>query len=891
VTDLLARLETALADRYRLQRELGAGGMATVYLAHDLRHDRKVALKVLRPELAAVIGAERFLGEIRTTANLQHPHILPLFDSGVTDGFLYYVMPFVEGESLRDRLTREKQLPVAEVVRIAGEVASALDYAHRHGVIHRDIKPENILLHDGRALVADFGIALALSQAGSSRMTETGMSLGTPHYMSPEQAMGERVITARSDVYALGAVTYEMLLGEPPFTGPTAQAIVAKVLTDDPRPPAQIRRSVPPAVEAAVLTALEKLPADRFATAAEFAAALTSTVPTVATPRLSRAAKAAARRPVALQAGIGLAVFVSGLLAGALLARRPAPPAGQALRLAIMVDVEPSPVGPSFDLSPDGSRIVFRKRVAGGVGLWSQLLDHLEATPLANGIVSNLTSVGPRISPDGQSVAFAEGGRLITMTIDGGTTRRIADSVQGWGVWGPDGRIYFEHLGSLGVAAVPAEGGPVTQITLPDSSRGENGHAVADVLPNGKGLIIEISHGAVQNGDIAVVDLATKKITTLMRGTDARYVSGGYLIFSRADQSVLAVPFDPVRLRTTGDAVPLFDGVVLGAGGWMELAVARNGTLVYEHDLGGHGLVLADRGGHERLLEDAPGMAVGFGSPRVSPDGRGLVYERLSGAASGTADLWLYRFREQTSTRLTFSGDNTYPNWSADGRRILFRSNELGIRTGSGDGRIDTVQADGSGQPGTLFTRPGSSEEAIESRDGRWIVFRSGDRGRNQNTDILYFPAGNPAAVRPFVNSRFNERSPALSPDGRWLAYTSDQSGQDEVYMRPFPGPGGLVQVSISGGTEPVWARSGRELFYRTGSSVAGAMLAFQPSARVVSRQILMPGGSFSYNGNHAQFDVLSGDSSFVFVRTGGNAIQMVLMANWLDELRRHSHP
>ena len=245
--DPVTRLTTALADRYRLERELGQGGMATVYLAHDLRHERKVAVKVLRPELAAVIGAERFLREIKTIANLQHPHILGLIDSGEVQGTAYFVMPFVEGESLRDRLNREKQLPIPDAVRLATEVASALDYAHRHGVIHRDIKPENILLHDGSALVADFGIALAASKAGGSRMTETGMSLGTPHYMSPEQAMGEREITPRSDVYALGCVTYEMLVGEPPFTGPTAQAIVAKVMTAEPASLTAQRKSVPPA--------------------------------------------------------------------------------------------------------------------------------------------------------------------------------------------------------------------------------------------------------------------------------------------------------------------------------------------------------------------------------------------------------------------------------------------------------------------------------------------------------------------------------------------------------------------------------------------------------------------------------------------------------------------
>src|SRR5438309_5772944 len=249
MTDFLSRLAAALADRYRLEGQLGAGGMATVHLAHDLRHDRMVALKVLRPELAAVIGAERFLQEIKTTANLQHPHILSLIDSGENDQQLWYVMPLVEGESLRDRITREKQLPVPDAVRLAIEVASALDYAHRHGVIHRDIKPDNILLHDGHALVADFGIALAASRAGS-RMTETGMSLGTPHYMSPEQAMGEREITARSDVYALGCVLYEMLTGAPPFTGPTAQAIVAQVVTETPPPLVAQRHTIPRHVEA-----------------------------------------------------------------------------------------------------------------------------------------------------------------------------------------------------------------------------------------------------------------------------------------------------------------------------------------------------------------------------------------------------------------------------------------------------------------------------------------------------------------------------------------------------------------------------------------------------------------------------------------------------------------
>ncbi len=251
MSEITARLTTALANRYQIEHHLGEGGMANVYLAHDLKHDRKVALKVLKPELAAVIGAERFVQEIKTTANLQHPHILPLFDSGEADSFLYYVMPFIDGETVREKLNRETQFGIDEAVSITVAIADALDYAHRNSVIHRDIKPENILLHDGRPVVADFGIALALSAAAGGRMTETGMSLGTPHYMSPEQATAEKDLTSRADIYSLGSVLYEMLTGEPPHVGGSAQAIIMKIVTDEARPVTELRKSVPPHVDAA----------------------------------------------------------------------------------------------------------------------------------------------------------------------------------------------------------------------------------------------------------------------------------------------------------------------------------------------------------------------------------------------------------------------------------------------------------------------------------------------------------------------------------------------------------------------------------------------------------------------------------------------------------------
>ena len=274
MTDPITRLNAALEGRYRVEREIGEGGMATVYLAHDVRHNRNVALKVLKAELAAVVGAERFLAEIETTAKLTHPHILPLHDSGEADGFLFFVTPYIEGDTLRDKIDREKQLGVEEALKITEDVAEALDHAHRHGVVHRDIKPANILLTDGRPLVADFGIALAVAQAGGGRVTETGLSIGTPHYMSPEQATGDRDVDPRTDVYALGSVLYEMLVGDPPYSGSTAQAVLAKILTDPAPAPTKVRLSIPPNVDAAIRKALEKLPADRFKTAQEFARAL-----------------------------------------------------------------------------------------------------------------------------------------------------------------------------------------------------------------------------------------------------------------------------------------------------------------------------------------------------------------------------------------------------------------------------------------------------------------------------------------------------------------------------------------------------------------------------------------------------------------------------------------
>ncbi|MBY0488619.1 MAG: protein kinase [Gemmatimonadaceae bacterium] len=405
MTDALTRLTHALADRYRVERELGAGGMATVYLAHDLKHDRDVAIKVLHPELGAALGDDRFLSEIKTTAKLQHPHILPLLDSGAAEGLLYYVMPLVTGETLRGRLERERQLPMADAVRLTREVASALDYAHRQGVIHRDIKPENILLHDGSALVADFGIALAVQSAGGGRLTQTGLSLGTPQYMSPEQAMGERTIDARSDVYALGAVAYEMITGDPPFTGSSVQAVVAKVMSAVVEKPSLTRKAVTPGVEAAVLRSLEKLPADRFGTAAEFAAALLVEPAAVA----SAPSAPAKRGSRVLLASVALLALVAGA-AGGWFARRA--PAASTIGARRPTRLTHDGRAGCASIAPDGRQFAL---VVGDFSDESQCAGALVVRPVPTGPdvevarVANTTEF--QWSPAGDAVLFV--GRLV----------------------------------------------------------------------------------------------------------------------------------------------------------------------------------------------------------------------------------------------------------------------------------------------------------------------------------------------------------------------------------------------------------------------------------------------------------------------------------------------
>ena len=812
----IARLTSALAGRYRIEREIGTGGMATVYLAHDERHDREVAIKLLHPDLAAALGVERFLAEIKTTARLQHPHVLSLIDSGEADGLLYYVMPFVAGESLRQRLVREKLLPIDHALRLAREVASALDYAHRHGVVHRDIKPENILLQEGQALVADFGIAFAVSAAGGSRLTQTGLSLGTPQYMAPEQAMGERVVDARADIYPLGTVLYEMLVGDPPFTGSTIQAIVAKVLTERPMAPSTVRDTVPPHVERAVLTALAKLPADRFASAKDFADALTAPEVSSRTTQPAPAKSGTSRwyRTTIPAWWVGFAALGAAAAVFGALRLRPSPSPSLPVRFSLEGSASARIADAIPALSPDGRLLVYavdsgrtqtRNRGSSSTRLFVRRLDQFTSTALP-GTEGYSTGSPPFISTDGAWVAFVAGGKLKKVRLDGASQAEIiadASDLPVGGSWFPDGSIAFAPDLSKGLERVSA-GRPPEVLTTPDRQAGEIGVGFPEVLPDGKTIVFGL---LTQNGwSVAALSLTSKRQTVLIPGAlSARYAAPGYLVYAK-NGALHAVKFDPDQLTLSGSPVllePSLAGDLRGGGLYGFFAVSQSGTLAYIPGarVPPVAVVLVDRQGVASPLREAVGDW-----PRFSPNGQSL-------AAGDSAQIWTYDLtRGGTRTRLTSGAPRYVPVWSPDGARVVYSSYQ------SGPANLYITSLANPAEARRLLPGDNRRYAGSWSRDGSYLTYVEIDP--RTNGDIWVLRMDTSAAPAPAVQTEFREYQPRFSLDGKWLAYTSNQSGRAEVYVQGFPTAGRPQRISIDGGRSPVWSHDGRELYFQHGQTL-----------------------------------------------------------------------
>jgi serine/threonine-protein kinase len=852
------RLRAVLAGRYQLERKIGQGAMASVYLARDLKHGRKVAIKVLKPELAAHLGSERFVQEITVTANLQHPNILPLYDSGAADEFLYYVMPYVEGESLRAKIEHERQLSVEDTITIATAVAAALEYAHERGIVHRDIKPENVLLHRGQALVADFGIALAVSVAGGPRITEAGLSVGTPHYMSPEQAAGDPAVDARSDIYSLGAITYEMLTGDPPHAATSVQGAIAKILSEKPSPISQSRDLVPANVDATVRRALAKSPADRFARAAQFAAALAD--PAYRLPVTGRSterpALAAPRREVWLWAG-ALATLAVGLIAGWYLrtAETPRTAPGDARPKVFYLPLDSGTAIPGYPaLSPDGSQLVYPAGDAGSNRLYLRRL----ADPVPVPIPKSEGANSAFFSPDGQTVGFLADQSLKKVRLADGSDAIIAPYVEGiaGATWREDDLILFSALPKGSLFEVSARGGAPKPLIVA-KERLDSGYFFPEFLPGGRKVLFNTE----STGDrIGVLDLETGERKLVGRGLRPTFLEPGRLVFADPSGRLAVQEFDLRRLEVVGAPILLPEELGVGRGRAF-YSVSRDGTLAIIRAAGTIlDLALFDRAAQQQTLF----RNGGFWAPRFSPDGSQLAF-----GDRNPDDLWIYDVATQTRRRFTIDGaSNNDPAWSPDGKQIAYAADRP-------SGKDVLVRAaNGSGDPRRLVVRQGLQWPSDWTSNG-YLVFT--DVPLDEDRDIWVVKADGSGAPFPYLDTPFLEKAADVSPDGRWIAYDSNAPGRFEVFVNSFPVPSAApLIVSVTGGRNPRWGPDGRELFYWNDGRLIAARLDVSQRPRVLRRTTVLRASYAA--ADHPNYDVHPDGQRFAIV-TGRARPQRIIVA------------
>jgi eukaryotic-like serine/threonine-protein kinase len=888
---------------YEILSSVGAGGMGEVYRARDTRLNRIVAIKVLpahladKPELR-----ERFEREARTIASLNHPHICTLHDIGQQDGVDYLVMEYLEGETLAQRLLKGP-LPLEQVLQYAIEISDALDKAHRKGVTHRDLKPGNIMITKSGTKLLDFGLAklrqdatpaIPFSQASTAKdtLTAQGMILGTLQYMAPEQVEGKTdEIDARTDIFAFGTVVYEMATGKRAFEGKSQASLIAKILETDPPPMSSLQPMTPPALDRVIKRCLAKDPDDRWQTARDLevelkwiaeAGSQITLAPTIAMKGMG----VLSRREVVISAGTLLSgAVIAGIIIWNLRpSLLPQPVSRFTITLPPGQQLAGLEIGPAVALSPDGTQLAYVARQGGTQQLYLRPMDSLESKPISG----TEGATEPFFSPDGQSLGFFVSGQLKKISASGGAALPIVNAAYPDGAtWGSQGMIAFAS--AIGVLQqVPDTGGapqPLTRI-----EKGESTHRWPEFLPGGKAVLFAAGTNPLifTNAQVTVQSVGKGERRSLIQGgTHPRYAPSGHLVYAQGGR-LMAVPFDLRQLSVTGASVSVVESVQQSTvSGAAQYGFSTTGSLVYV--LGGlqsaqSKLVWVSRNGTEQPLA-APAHA--YVNPRLSPDGRRIAV----GITDQESQTWLYDLSRETLTRFTFEGSsNNAPTWTPDGKRIAFQSNKEGTPN------LFWQLADGSGGLERLTTSDHNRVPISWSTDGQLLAFI--EINPTTGYDIWVLQMGDPSAgsgqvrkARPFLQTPFNESVPRFSPDRRWLAYVSDESGRWEIYVQPFPGPGGKWQISTDGGTEPTWNPNGRELFYRTGDKMMAVDITTQPGFAAGKPRMLFEGHYVPTPGTNSNYDVSADGQRFLMLKAsesvGSAPTQINVVLNWFEELKQ----
>jgi serine/threonine protein kinase/Tol biopolymer transport system component len=887
---------------YEILSAIGAGGMGEVYKARDTRLDRIVAIKVLPTHLADRSELrERLDREAKTIASLNHPHICVLHDIGHQDGIDYLVMEYLEGETLA-QLLQKGALPLEQVLLYSIEISDALDKAHRKGVTHRDLKPGNIMLTKSGTKLLDFGLAklkqevapanVSISELPTARdpLTVQGTILGTLQYMAPEQVEGNEV-DARTDIFAFGAVVYEMATGKRPFQGKTQASVIGAILRDDPPPMSSLQPMTPPPLDRVVKKCLAKEPEKRWQAASDVCDELTwiaegGSQVTLAVTTPMKGIRALGRRALILSLGtLLLGAFIASLATWNLKPSPPQPVSRTVITLPPGQELAGMDNGPAVALSPDGTRLAYVAREGSIQQLYLRAMDSLESTP----IPGTEGAINPFFSPDGQWLGFFRGTKLMKVPVGGGTAVTLGDASLPHGAsWGSQGMIAFAPTTVSALLQVADAGGTAQPLT--HLEKGDTAHRWPEFLPGGKALLFAAGTTAIYstNAQVAVQSIGTGERKNLVQGAmSPRYAPSGHLVYAQGG-SLMAVPFDPKRLAVTGTAVPVVEGVLQSAvRGAAQYSISATGSLVYVP--GGvqsaqSKLVWVSRSGAEQPVA-APARA--YVNPRLSPDGRHVALT----ITEQESHIWLYDLSRNTLTRFTFEGDyNPVSVWTPDGKRIAFESNK------EGPPNIFWQLADGSGGLERLTTSEYVTAPMSWTPDGRVLLFI--EINPTTGFDIWELRMNGPSPgsgqvrkAQPFLRTRFNEMAPRFSPDGRWLAYVSDESGRNEIYVQPYPGPGGKWQISTEGGGEPVWNANGRELFYRSGERMMAVDIATQQGFSAGTPRMLFEGRYEPAPIPVANYDVSADGQRFLMLKQSEQAqsapTQINVVLNWFEELKR----